>query len=268
MEKIPNSKNILTFINTGNSVIINNQEELDILVSLLKIYGITLEQDKYNDWIFLARLNNHPTDYIIFEYENYKGFTFGNTKEESVKWFEMEPFEITDLYTNADKDNIFFSKFKNIEDKLSEVFVDFEYPGAYENLTVFINKGQAYFNGEYCKIDDVVNSIAKRVGNSIESNNYLEGNFIIDRTYGELSQIEDQKEDNLRLKMGIINFLLSLKVCGTESIKEENKEKYYYLAYVGDIDLYDYTIFDTENELDIFIKKIFKEYGYKESEVK
>ena len=55
------------------------------------------KETEFYNWQVLAKINGYPTNYIIFEYDNYKGLSFGYTIEEAKDWYEKNPLTIKDL---------------------------------------------------------------------------------------------------------------------------------------------------------------------------
>lgn len=90
----------IDFLSTKNTLLIKNETEFNQFKKFLLhlgMIGILRKDTEYYNWQHLAGINRKPTSYIIFEYDNYKGLTFGYTIEESKKWYEKEPLTIKDL---------------------------------------------------------------------------------------------------------------------------------------------------------------------------
>lgn len=99
MEKFYDFK-FVDFLATNNTIIINNETEFNKFKRFLKkinMLGILKGKEDYNEWVSLAKINLCYTGYIIFEYQNSKGLTFGYSIESSTNWYGVEPINVKDL---------------------------------------------------------------------------------------------------------------------------------------------------------------------------
>lgn len=90
----------IDFLSKSNTLLISNEKEFNQFKKFLQHLGMLsiLKKDtEFYNWQHLAGINGKPTSYIIFEYDNYKGLTFGYTIDESKRWHEKEPLTIKDL---------------------------------------------------------------------------------------------------------------------------------------------------------------------------
>lgn len=90
----------IDFLSKNNTLLINNETEFNQFKKFLQhlgLIGILKKDTEYYNWQHLAGINGKPTNYIIFEYDNYKGLTFGYTIKESKNWYEKAPLTIKDL---------------------------------------------------------------------------------------------------------------------------------------------------------------------------
>ena len=97
----------LSFLSTNNTLLINNEIEFEQFKTfLLKLDMIDILRGymQYSDWQYIAKNNGYPINYIIFEYNNFKGLTFGYTIEKSKEWYEKEPLTVKDLELLNEKD--------------------------------------------------------------------------------------------------------------------------------------------------------------------
>lgn len=90
----------IEFLSGNNTLLINNEIEFNQFKRFLEQKGminILRKDTEFYNWQHLAGINGKPTNYIIFEYDNYKGLTFGYTIEESKNWYEKDPLTIKDF---------------------------------------------------------------------------------------------------------------------------------------------------------------------------
>ena len=52
----------------------------------------------FQNWQELALINNKRRDLFLFEYQNYKGITWTDDEEKSIKWYEKDPLTIQEVY--------------------------------------------------------------------------------------------------------------------------------------------------------------------------
>lgn len=90
----------IEFLSKNNTLLINNEKEFNQFKKFLQhldMLSILGKNTEYYNWQYLAGINCKPTNYIIFEYDNYKGLTFGYTVQKSKDWYDKEPLTIKDL---------------------------------------------------------------------------------------------------------------------------------------------------------------------------
>ena len=99
MEKTYNFK-FVEFLSTNNTIIINNEEDFKKFKKFLKkinMLGILRGNEDYYYWLGLTKINNCNYGYIIFEYQNSKGLTFGYSTDSSINWYGVEPINVNEL---------------------------------------------------------------------------------------------------------------------------------------------------------------------------
>ena len=99
MEKTYNFK-FVEFLSTNNTIIINNEEDFKKFKKFLKkinMLGILKGEEDFYYWLRLTRINNCYFGYIIFEYNNYKGLTFGYSIDKSIEWYGLPPIKVEEL---------------------------------------------------------------------------------------------------------------------------------------------------------------------------
>lgn len=99
MEKTYNFK-FVEFLSTNNTIIINNEEDFKKFKKFLKklnMLGILKGNEDYYYWLSLTKINNCSYGYIIFEYNNNKGLTFGYSIDSSINWYGVEPINVNEL---------------------------------------------------------------------------------------------------------------------------------------------------------------------------
>ena len=99
----------IDFLSTNNTLMISNKSEFIKFKSFLKkvdMLDILRDNTNFSDWQRLSINNGFPRNYIIFEYNNYKGLTFGYTIESSIEWYEKKPFTMNDIELVSEKKSI------------------------------------------------------------------------------------------------------------------------------------------------------------------
>ena len=118
----------LNFFNGFNTIIIKDEKEFNKFKDFLDCLGLgyLLNNTKsFLDWKYLARINNKCTNYIIFEYQPGKGLSFGNTKEESEKWYGEEPYGI-EVFDSFYENSKLFSKDNKIKNNKIKEDIEIE----------------------------------------------------------------------------------------------------------------------------------------------
>lgn len=90
----------LEFLSGNNTVIVRNEEEFYGLKNLMKKIGKEKEFNIFGDYEkckHLFEINGRHEDYMIFEHQMYKGFTFGYTIQSSEDWYGVKPIEASEL---------------------------------------------------------------------------------------------------------------------------------------------------------------------------
>lgn len=90
----------LLFLSGNNTVIVRNEKEYEDLRNVMKLLGKGKEFDTFGDYNYckhLFQINGRTEDYMIFEHQQYKGFTFGYDIQSSKDWYGLEPIEASDL---------------------------------------------------------------------------------------------------------------------------------------------------------------------------
>lgn len=109
-----NDNKWLDFFAGGNTIMVRNEQEFNKFRDFIEDLGIRsfFKKDRtFADWQYLSIINNHDPNCIIFEYQPFKGMTFGYTVEESKEWYGQEPFNVNVVdyfYKNSrlfEKDN-------------------------------------------------------------------------------------------------------------------------------------------------------------------
>lgn len=101
-----------------NTIIVNNEIEFNKFNKFLYDIGLghlLKDYKTFSDWQHLAKINNRPTDYLIFEFQIGKGMTFGYTKEDSKSWYGEDPLTVNDL-DSFYKNSKLFNKEKVVEE--------------------------------------------------------------------------------------------------------------------------------------------------------
>ena len=99
MEKTYNFK-FVEFLSTNNTIIINNEEDFKKFKKFLKklnMLEILKGKEDYYYWLSLTKINNCSYGYIIFEYNNNKGLTFGYSIDSSIEWYGLPPIKVEEL---------------------------------------------------------------------------------------------------------------------------------------------------------------------------
>lgn len=116
----------LDFFAGGNTVMIRNEKEFNKFRDFIDDLGLReiFKKDKtFEDWQHLSVINNYDPNCIIFEYQPFKGMTFGYTKEESEKWYGQEPFTV-DIFDSFYKNSKLFennkTKNKEVEEEIEK----------------------------------------------------------------------------------------------------------------------------------------------------
>ena len=90
----------IDFLSHNNTLLITNEKEFNSFKRFLNKLGIVDilgNNTDYIEWKSLARINNTNPNSILFEYDNYKGLTFGSTIEESKNYYGVNPLIVDDL---------------------------------------------------------------------------------------------------------------------------------------------------------------------------
>lgn len=90
----------LEFITGNNTLLIDNENDFNKFKEFLEYLNLSDVLNKYNtysEWEHLAKINNYDYGYIIFEFQPYKGLTFGYTKESSKNWYGDDPLTIKNI---------------------------------------------------------------------------------------------------------------------------------------------------------------------------
>ena len=90
----------LEFLSGNNTVIVRNEREFYGLKNLMKKLGKEKEFNIFGDYEkckHLFEINGRHEDYMIFEHQMYKGFTFGYTIQSSEDWYGAKPIEASEL---------------------------------------------------------------------------------------------------------------------------------------------------------------------------
>lgn len=90
----------LRFLSGNNSVIVRNEREFYALKHIMSVLGKGKEFDTFGDYSkckHLFEINERNEDYMIFEHQMFKGFSFGYTIQSSEDWYGEKPIELKDL---------------------------------------------------------------------------------------------------------------------------------------------------------------------------
>lgn len=92
----------VNFLANNNTIKVTNEEEFDKFVKILEhlnMKGILGKEQYYNfdNWQILARINNRDVNMFLFEYNNYKGLTWGDNEKDSISWYGMEPYTVDEI---------------------------------------------------------------------------------------------------------------------------------------------------------------------------
>lgn len=80
---------LITFLSQENTIMIRSTHELKMLQKVLSSIGLQIPKH-FEDTI----KKEGP---IFLEYCNWKGFSYYNDRQQSVDWYESEPFEVADI---------------------------------------------------------------------------------------------------------------------------------------------------------------------------
>ena len=98
----------LTFLSGGNTTIVRNEEQFNNLKRIIEKLGKGKEFSIFGDYKqckHLFEINGRLEDYMIFEYQPYKGFTFGYDIQSSTDWYGDKPIESTELIEEFDRES-------------------------------------------------------------------------------------------------------------------------------------------------------------------
>lgn len=90
----------IEFLSHNNTLMVTNEKEFNSFKKFLiklDIIDILGKNTDYIEWKSLARINGKNPNCILFEYDNYRGLTFGSTIEESKQYYGTEPLVVDDL---------------------------------------------------------------------------------------------------------------------------------------------------------------------------
>lgn len=90
----------IEFLSTNNTLMITNENEFNhfkMFLQRIEMLDILKNNTHYSDWQYASKINEKNPNYIIFEYDNNRGLTFGYTKEASKKWYGKEPLTVKDI---------------------------------------------------------------------------------------------------------------------------------------------------------------------------
>lgn len=117
----------LDFISGNNTLLIENEKDFNKFKDFLEYLNLGKELKNYNtykEWEHLAKINNHDYGYIIFEYQPYKGLTFGYNKESSKDWYGADPLTIKDIDLVEKVKN---NEFNNKVEKFNQLCGDWDF---------------------------------------------------------------------------------------------------------------------------------------------
>lgn len=80
---------------------VTNDKEFDKFKKIferLNMLGCLHKDTIFQNWQEFALINNKRRDLFLFEYQNYKGLTWTDNEEKSIKWYEREPLTIQEVY--------------------------------------------------------------------------------------------------------------------------------------------------------------------------
>ena len=80
---------------------VTNDKEFDKFKKIferLNMLGCLHKDTIFQNWQELALINNKRRDLFLFEYQNYKGITWTDDEEKSIKWYEKDPLTIQKVY--------------------------------------------------------------------------------------------------------------------------------------------------------------------------
>lgn len=90
----------LVFLSGDNTIIVRNEREFYALKHIMGVLGKGKEFDIFGDYSkckHLFEINGRHEDYMIFEHQMYKGFSFGYTIQSSEDWYGAKPIEMEKL---------------------------------------------------------------------------------------------------------------------------------------------------------------------------
>lgn len=97
---------IIDFLSTRNVVEIKKEEEFQEFYEILKRLGIEDilgRYQKFSHWRILAVTNDRDYHQFYFEYDNSRGLTWYDNKDEPLKRYGIEPLKVTDLVDDNEK---------------------------------------------------------------------------------------------------------------------------------------------------------------------
>lgn len=96
----------LDFIQGLNTVICKTEEEFNLFrecLNKLELIDLLHGNLFWDNWVKLAKINNHDYGYIIFELTPEKGFTYGWKKDESIHWYGRKPLTVKQFKNSMPK---------------------------------------------------------------------------------------------------------------------------------------------------------------------
>lgn len=97
---------IIDFLSTRNVVEIKKEEEFQEFYEILKRLGIEDilgRYQKFSHWRILAVTNDRDYHQFYFEYDNSRGLTWYDNKDEPLERYGIEPLKVTDLVDDNEK---------------------------------------------------------------------------------------------------------------------------------------------------------------------
>ncbi len=98
----------IDFLCNHNVIQVTNEREFSEFKEFLRLHkldGILNGTTAFCDWQHLAKINNMRQDLFLFEYTNHKGLTWGDSIEESIKWYGEKPLKTNELFNDSNIEN-------------------------------------------------------------------------------------------------------------------------------------------------------------------
>lgn len=90
----------IDFLSGSKVIKVTNENEYEVFKKFMEECGLLYTFQgtlTFKDWQYIARKNERNENIFLFEYNNYKGLTFSDNIEESIKWFGDKPIETSEL---------------------------------------------------------------------------------------------------------------------------------------------------------------------------